>query len=234
LQAVILAGGLGTRLRPYTFFAPKPMLPLGDKPLMEHLVLQLSKTGITDILVTVSYLRKTIEDYFGDGDELGVKIRYVRTARPMGTAGQLKTVEPFVKRTFVVLYGDSLVEADIRKMIEFHRKKHALATLMLMPFRESMRYGFIETNDSDRVTNWREKPVVEGWINVGCYVMEPAFLKYIPADVMYSMNDAFNAAVKKGEPVFGFKAEGDFIDIGDKKSYINANAKFVERLGRIL
>jgi len=234
LQAVILAGGLGTRLRPYTFFAPKPMLPLGDKPLMEHLVLQLSKTGITDIIVTVSYLRKTIEDYFGEGDELGVKIRYVRTVSPRGTAGQLKTVESLVKDTFVVLYGDSLVEADIGKMIEFHRKNKALATLMLMPFRESMKYGFIETNSEDRVTNWREKPIVEGWINVGCYVMEPSFLKYIPSDVMYSMNDAFNAAVKKGEPVFGFKAEGDFIDIGDKKSYLSANTKFVDRLGRIL
>jgi len=234
LQAVILAGGLGTRLRPYTFFAPKPMLPLGDKPLMEHMVIQLSKTGITDILVTVSYLRKTIEDYFGNGQELGVHIRYVRTAKPMGTAGQLKTVERLVKESFVVLYGDSLVEADIGKMIEFHKKKKALATLMLMPFREPMKYGFIETDAEDRVTNWKEKPVVEGWINVGCYVMEPAFMKYIPAEVMYGMNDAFNAAVKKGEPVFGYKAEGDFIDIGDKKSYISANAKFVERLGRIL
>jgi mannose-1-phosphate guanylyltransferase len=115
LQAVILAGGLGTRLRPYTFFAPKPMLPLGDKPLMEHLIAQLSKTGIEDIIVTVSYLRKTIEDYFGSGDDLGVHIEYVRTLKPMGTAGQLKTVEPLVKGSFVVLYGDSLVEADIGK-----------------------------------------------------------------------------------------------------------------------
>jgi mannose-1-phosphate guanylyltransferase len=234
LQAVILAGGLGTRLRPYTFFAPKPMLPLGDKPLMEHLITQLSKTGIEDIIVTVSYLRKTIEDYFGEGDEMGVHIKYVRTSKPMGTAGQLKTVEPLVKGSFVVLYGDSLVEADIGKMIEFHKEKKALATLMLMPFRENMKYGFIESDEQDRVTNWREKPVVEGWINVGCYVMEPSFLKYIPEDVMYGMNDAFNAAVKKGEPIFAYKAEGDFIDIGDKKSYLSANAKFVDRLGRIL
>jgi mannose-1-phosphate guanylyltransferase len=210
------------------------MLPLGDRPLMEHLVIQLSKTGISDIIVTVSYLRRTIEDYFGKGDEWGVNIRYVRTSKPMGTAGQLKTVEALVKNSFVVLYGDSLVEADIGKMIEFHRKKKALATLMLMPFRESMKYGFIETDKGDRVTDWREKPVVEGWINVGCYVMEPGFLKYIPADVMYGMNDAFNAAVKRGEPIYGFKAEGDFIDLGDKQSYISANAKFVERLGRIL
>ncbi|MGA1974647.1 MAG: nucleotidyltransferase family protein [Conexivisphaerales archaeon] len=234
MQAVILAGGLGTRLRPYTFFAPKPMLPLGDRPLMEHIIAQLSKTGIEDIIITVSYLRKTIENYFGEGDDMGVHIQYVRTAKPMGTAGQLKTVEPLVKGSFVVLYGDSLVEADIGKMIEFHEQKKAMATLMLMPFRETMKYGFIETDGEDRMTNWREKPVVEGWINVGCYIMEPSFLKYIPSNVMYGMNDAFNAAVKKGERVFAFKAEGDFIDIGDKQTYLSANEKFVERLGRIL
>jgi mannose-1-phosphate guanylyltransferase len=105
---------------------------------------------------------------------------------------------------------------------------------MLMPFREALKYGFIESDDQDKVTNWREKPVVEGWINVGCYVMEPAFLKYIPSETMYGMNDAFNMAIKKGEPIFAYKCEGDFIDIGDKKSYLSANAKFVERLGRIL
>jgi mannose-1-phosphate guanylyltransferase len=234
MQAVILAGGLGTRLRPYTFFVPKPMLPLGDKPLMEHIIGQLTKAGIEDVIVTVSYLRKSIEDYFKDGEEWGVHIEYARTPKPMGTAGQLKTVERLVKGSFVVLYGDSLVEADIGKMVEFHRSKKAMATLMLMPFRESLRYGFIDSDEDGRMTNWREKPLVEGWINVGCYAMEPSFLKYIPADTMYGMNDAFNAALKKGEAIFTYRSEGDFLDIGDKKSYLAANSKFVERMGRIL
>jgi len=234
LQAVILAGGLGTRLRPYTLFVPKPMLPLGDKPLMEHILELLVRYDIKEVMVTVSYLRKTIEDYFGDGEDFGVSIRYVRTVRPMGTAGQLKTVEPYVKGSFVVLYGDSLIDADLSKMIQYHRDKKALATLMLMPYRESLTYGFIDSDEEGRVTAWREKPSVEGWINVGCYVMEPSFLKFIPAATMYGMNDAFNAALKKGERIFAYKAEGDFIDIGDKKSYIRANSRFVEKLGHIL
>lgn len=234
MQAVILAGGLGTRLRPYTFFVPKPMLPLGDRPLLEHIISLLSRHGVTDVIMTVSYLRKAIEDYFGEGDELGVKISYVRTARPMGTAGQLKTAEPYVKGSFFVLYGDSLVEADLTRFAEYHRAKGATATLMLMPYRETLRYGFIDTDEEGRMTQWREKPVVEGWINVGCYMMEPSFLQYIPGGTMYGMNDAFNAALKRGERIYAYKAEGDFIDIGDRKSYLAANSRFVERLGRIL
>ena len=110
LKAVILAGGMGTRLQPYTFFVPKPLLPLGDRPLIEHLILWLKKNGVQDYVISVSYLRKMIETYLGDGSELGVNVRYARSSSPLGIGGQLLNVKPLIKSTFYLLYGDSVFE----------------------------------------------------------------------------------------------------------------------------
>jgi mannose-1-phosphate guanylyltransferase len=233
MKVVILAGGLGTRLRPYTFFVPKPMLPLGEKPLLEHILLLLKEQGFDDIVITVSYLKKVIEDYFSDGKEIGVKIQYAESPRPMGTAGQLKTAEKFVEDSFLLLYGDSLVDTDFRKLVQYHREKKGIATILLMPYRETLRYGFIESDSEGRLLEWREKPAVEGWINVGCYVMEKKFMNYIPDNVMFGMDEAFRDASRKGEQIFTFKAEGDFIDIGDKKSYREAYERYLKKLGKI-
>jgi mannose-1-phosphate guanylyltransferase len=233
MKAVVLAGGLGTRLRPYTFFAPKPMLPLGDKPLLEHILTSLRGQGFKEVVITVSYLRKVIEDYFGSGRELGLNIQYARSSRPMGTGGQLRTAEKFIDGQFLLLYGDSFVDADLGKLVEYHNSKRGIATILLMPYRETLRYGFIDSDADGRLLNWREKPAVEGWINVGCYVMEKRFLDYIPSDTMYGMDEAFREALKKGEEVYTYKSEGDFIDIGDKKSYQAAYEKYLQKLGRI-
>lgn len=233
MKAVILAGGLGTRLRPYTFFVPKPMLPLGERPLLEHILLLLKAQGFTDVVITVSYLRKVIEDYFGNGREIGLNIQYARSNRPMGTAGQLRTAERFIDDSFLLLYGDSLVDTDFRSFVEYHKRKGGIATILLMPYREMLKYGFIDSDEEGRLLQWREKPAVEGWINVGCYVMEKKFLDYIPAETMYGMDEAFREAMKKGEVVYTYKAEGDFIDIGDKKSYQAAYEKYLQKLGRI-
>ncbi|MDG6939777.1 MAG: nucleotidyltransferase family protein [Nitrososphaerota archaeon] len=234
MKAVILAGGLGTRLRPYTFFAPKPMLPLGDRPLLEHILLGLKDHGFTDAVITVSYLRRAIEDYFRDGSDLGMKIEYVRSDGPMGTGGQLKTVEGRVDDRFLLVYADMYVEADFRKLVEFHESKKGLATVLVMPYRETLKYGFLDSDDQGRLVDWREKPEFKGWINVGCYVMEKRFLDYIPAGKMFGMDEAFRLAMKAGEPIYLHRSEGDFVDIGDKKSYMAAYNKYLQKLGRIL
>jgi len=128
VKAVILAGGLGTRLQPYTTFIPKPMLPLGEKPLLEHLIEWTRKNGIKSIVLCVSYLKKAIEDYFEDGSRFGVKIEYAVSNRPLATAGQLKTAEKFVDDTFVCMYGDTIFDFNLRNMIKQHlqKKKHLL------------------------------------------------------------------------------------------------------------
>ncbi|MEM3437099.1 MAG: nucleotidyltransferase family protein [Nitrososphaerales archaeon] len=234
LKAVILAGGLGTRLHPYTFFMPKPMLPLGDKPVLEHLISWLYNNDIRDIVICVSYLRKIIEDYFKDGKELGVKINYARTNTPMGTAGQLKSAEKFIDGTFLCVYGDSIYDFNVKDMIDFHHRRKALATIALIPYKTTLKYGFIDVGKNGLVKKWREKPTIEGLINIGCYIMEPRFLDYVPNDTRFGMNLAFENAMKKGEKIYGYNTKGGFIDIGDKKGYIRVYKEYLSKLGNIV
>ena len=234
MQAVILAGGLGTRLRPYTLFLPKPMLPLAERPILEHLLEWLRKNNVSDVTLCVGYLRRIIEEYFEDGKELGVSINYARTNRPLGTAGQLKSAESLLKGRFICLYGDSIINFNLKDAIKFHEKKQSIATIVLMEYKTHLRYGFIDLNGEGRVKAWREKPEVKGMINVGCYIMEKSFLKYIPKEKMYGMDIAFRNAIDAGEEVYGFPTKGTFMDIGDKKSYASAYEKYLNELGKIL
>lgn len=233
-KAVILAGGLGTRLRPYTLFVPKPMLPLGDRPVLEHIIEWLKKFGIGEIVISVGYLKKIIEDHFQDGSDLDVRISYSRSSRPMGTAGQLKAAEGLLDRSFVCVYGDSLFDFDLQATIDFHRKRKATATMAVMEYKTLLRYGFIDLNGEGRVEGWREKPEIKGLINIGCYVMERKFLDYIPAGVMCGMDIAFRNALSAREPIYGYPVQGDFIDIGDRKAYDAAQEKYLSKLGTIL
>lgn len=234
LKAVVLAGGLGTRLRPYTLFMPKPMLPLGDKPVLEHLMVWLHNNKIDDIVVCVGYLRRIIEEYFRNGKELGVRIAYARASRPMGTAGQLKSAEKLVHSTFFCVYGDSVYDFDINDMVKLHKKKNALATIALIKYKTRLKYGFIELDEEHAVAKWNEKPNFEGLINIGCYVMEPSFLNYIPKDTMFGMNFAFERAIRAKESIYGYVIKGDFIDIGDRRSYWEAYKKYLGKIGEIL
>ncbi len=189
MKAVILAGGLGTRLQPYTFFIPKPMLPLGNKPLLEYIIDWLKNAGdINHIVICVSYLHRTIEDYFEDGNRFGVKIEYARSERPLATAGQLKTAEKLLEDdSFVCIYGDSIYEFNLGKMIRQHKDSKAFVTMALLQYSTKLKYGFIDVNGQDRITSWREKPEISGLINIGSYIMEPRFLKIIPKSASFGM-----------------------------------------------
>ena len=235
MKAIILAGGLGTRLQPYTFFIPKPMLPLGNKPLLEHIIewLKNDDNNIDHIIICVSYLHRTIEDYFEDGSRLGIKIEYARSDRPLATAGQLLTAKRFIDDTFVCVYGDSIYEFSLREMINEHDRLEAFTSMALLSYKTRLKYGFIDINGNNRVTSWNEKPEIKGLINIGCYVMEPEFIELIPSSNSYGMDDAVRKALDMKKLVNGFKIESGFIDIGDKKSYLQTYKKYVERLGKI-
>lgn len=236
MKAIILAGGLGTRLQPYTFFIPKPMLPLGNKPLLEHIIEWLRNdddNNIDHIIICVSYLHRTIEDYFEDGSRLGIKIEYARSDRPLATAGQLLTAKKFIDETFVCVYGDSIYEFSLGEMIKEHDRLDAFISMALLPYKTRLKYGFINLNGNNRVTAWNEKPEIRGLINIGCYVMEPEFIDLIPSSNAYGMDDAVRKALDMKKLVNGFKIESGFIDIGDKKSYLQTYKKYVERLGKI-
>ncbi len=233
MKAVILAGGLGTRLQPYTTFLPKPMLPLGEKPLLEHLIEWVSSNGISDIVLCVSYLKRTIEDYFEDGNRFGVRVQYATANRPLATAGQLKTAQDLIDGTFVCMYGDSIFDFGLRDMIGLHEKSRSLITIGTYLYKSRIRYGVIDTADGGRVTSWNEKPEISADINMGCYVMEPEVFRYIPENVPYGMDSVVKNAISDGKPVGSFLIKDGFIDIGDKTSYQKANQKFLDRLGKI-
>ena len=232
MKAVILAGGLGTRLQPYTTFLPKAMLPLGDKPLLEHLITWVKKNKITSIVICVSYLRKTIEDYFEDGSKFGVKIQYAVAQRPLATAGQLKTAQEYMHETFVCVYGDSIFDFNLKNMIDYHMRKRPAVTMALAGYKTKLKYGFIETDKNDKVTEWKEKPEITGNINIGCYVMEPSVFKVIPPDKPIGMDDVIRKVMTKNK-VMGYVIKNGFMDIGDKNSYRQAYKHFLEKLGQI-
>ena len=233
MKAVILAGGLGTRLQPYTTFLPKPMLPLGEKPLLEHLIDWNRKNGVKSIVLCVSYLRKTIEDYFEDGKRFGVDIEYAISNRPLATAGQLKTAEDFIDDSFVCMYGDSIFDFSLRNMIKQHLQKKSFVTMSLYEYKTNLPYGVIQTAKNGKVTRWDEKPEIKANINIGCYAMEPGVFDYIPKNKSYGMDDVVRKAISKKKLVSSFITKKGFIDIGDKASYRKAYQQFLEKLGKI-
>ncbi|MDG6956520.1 MAG: nucleotidyltransferase family protein [Nitrososphaerota archaeon] len=219
----MLAGGLGTRLRPYTFLLPKPMLPVGPKPIMEHILDWLKKWGVDDVVVSTGYLGKMLQEYFGSGEDWGMNIAYATSPRPLGTAGQLKAAESKIKGRFVCVYGDQLLDFDLKEALEFHLRKKATATMVLMKYSTELKYGFMETDKEGRLTEWKEKPTISGYINVGCYIMEKSFLRFITPGRVYEMNDAFKEAKAAGARLYAVKVDGTFKDIGDRKSFRDAN-----------
>ena len=233
MKSVILAGGLGTRLQPYTTFMPKPMLPLGEKPLLEHVIEWNRRNGIRSIVLCVSYLRKTVENYFEDGSNFGVDIEYASSTKPLATAGQLKTAERFLDDSFVCMYGDSIFDFSLRAMVRQHRRRGSFITMGIYGYRTNIQYGVVKTSKAGRVTGWDEKPEISADINMGCYVMEPGVLSYIPRGRPYGMDRVVRRAISQKRQVDGFLAKRGFIDIGDKASYRRAYQQFYQKLGKI-
>jgi len=233
VKAVILAGGLGTRLEPYTTFLPKPMLPLGKKPILEHQIDWIKKNGIKSIVLCVSYLRKTIEDYFEEGKRFGVSIEYATSNKPLATAGQLKTAEDFVDDTFVCMYGDSIFDFSLRNMIKQHVKKKAFVTMSLNEYKTNLPYGVIKTSKTGKVLSWNEKPEIKANVNMGCYIMESDVLSLIPKNKPYGMDDVIKKAINRKKLVTSFISKKGFIDIGNISSYKKAYQDYVQKLGKI-
>ena len=230
MKAVILAGGLGTRLLPLTKKTPKPMLLLGKKPILEHLIDWTRKNGVKSVVLCVSHLRKNIEDYFEDGKKFGVNIEYAVSNKPLSTAGQLKTAEDFIDDTFVCIYGDSIFDFSLRSMIKQHVKKKAFVTMSLNEHKTNLPYGVIETSKAGKVLSWNEKPEIKANINMGCYVMEPEIMGFIPKNKPYGMDDLIKKAMNKKKLVSSFITKKGFTDIGNKSSYEKARQDYNQKL----
>ncbi len=209
------------------------MLAVGAKPIMEHIVDWLRANDMKDIVIATGYLGRKIEHYFGDGGDFGVRLQYARSDRPLGHAGQLKSAEGLLGESFLCLYGDAILNFDLMKLLEFHRRKRAFVTMALMKYETQMKYGVISTNADGRISAWKEKPAISNDINVGCYVMEKGFLDYIPRNQVYGMKEAFISAMKDKRAVYALRVKGEFTDIGDLEAHEAADREYIERYGKV-
>ncbi len=229
MKAVIIAGGLGVRLRPLTNKKPKPMLPLDKKPLLEHLIKWIKKNGIIDIVLCVSYLHETIEKYFEDGSKFGVNIEYAVSKKPLATAGQLKTAQKFIDDTFVCVYGDSIFNFNLKNMINEHKKKKSFVTMGLYEYKTHLKYGVIDTKNNGKVSAWNEKPEIKVKINMGCYVMESKILNFIPKNKPYGMDNVIKKLIADRFAINSVLVKKGFIDVGDKKTYEKLRLEYRKR-----
>lgn len=228
MKAIIMAGGEGSRLRPLTCDLPKPMVPLANRPMMEHIVALLKHYGFTDIGVTLQYLPEQIENYFGDGRQFGVKMQYFIEDSPLGTAGSVKNSGDFLDETFIVISGDALTDFNLQKAVDFHRQKGGIATLVLTSVETPLEYGVVITGGDGRITRFLEKPawgeVFSDTVNTGIYILEPEVLDFIPENEKFDFSqDLFPLLMAKGYALYGYIAEGYWCDIGNLKQYHEAH-----------
>lgn len=224
MKAVIMAGGMGTRLRPITCNIPKPMVPLIHKPVMEYSIELLRKYGITQIAVTVHYLPEVIKEYFIDGEKYGVQLYYFDEITPLGTAGSIKNAEKFLDERFIVISGDGLTDFDLRKGVQFHEEKQALATIFMKEVDSPENFGVIKTNRNGEVVRFYEKPnkkkLFSNMVNTGIYVLEPEIFHYLPKDIPIDFSkNVFPKLLREKKPLYGFHAEGYWSDVGCLSSY---------------
>ncbi len=226
LTAVVMAGGSGTRLRPLTDDRPKPMLPMGDRPLLEHIVDRLRMAGIRRLNITRHYKGNVIEDHFGDGRDFGVDIRYVDEKKPLGTAGALSLMEAS-DEPLLVINGDIVTNVDLRAMLDFHGEHRADMTVAVRQQEFTIPYGVVEM-DGVELVGILEKPTDRHMINAGIYLLSAGVSRQVPAGQHYDMTDLIQDLISKGLTVIGFPIQEYWIDIGQPEDYQKAQAD-VER-----
>ncbi|HEX8919486.1 MAG TPA: sugar phosphate nucleotidyltransferase [Chloroflexota bacterium] len=228
MKAVVMAGGEGSRLRPLTLGRPKPMVPLVNRPMLEHILLLLKRHGITDVILTVQYMANYIQNQIGDGSDFGMSVTYSVEEHPLGTAGSVRQAEEFLKDTFLVISGDALTDFDLSAVIAFHQKCRAMATLTLYRVANPLEYGVVVTGEGGRIQQFQEKPswsdVVTDTINTGIYVLEPSIFEYYSRDQVFDFSkDLFPMLLKDEKPLYGYIAEGYWTDVGSLEEYVRAS-----------
>jgi mannose-1-phosphate guanylyltransferase/phosphomannomutase len=228
MKAVIMAGGEGTRLRPLTSNQPKPMLPLANRPMMEHIVRLLKEHGFDEIVVTLAFLPQAIRTYFGDGSEFGVRMVYATEETPLGTAGSVLNARQELTERFLVISGDVLTDFDLSEIVKFHDESKALATIGLKAMENPLEFGIVITRDDGSIERFLEKPtwgqVFSDTINTGIYVLEPEIFDAIPAGESSDFSgDVFPKLLADGASLYGYVAEGYWEDVGNLEAYIRAH-----------
>ena len=226
MKGVILAGGKGMRLRPLTCNSPKPMLPLLEKPVLEYNIELLKRHGIHEIAITVQYMGAVIQKYFGDGSKWGVKLHYFEDSPPLGTAGSIKQAEEFLDEPFVVISGDALTDFSLSKGIEFHQCRDRMVTMFVKEVDHPLSFGVVVMNEECEVIRYIEKPswneVISNVVNTGIYIMNPDIFSYIPPQQFCDFSHHVFPLLANKEALFGYVAEGYWLDIGTFEQYRQA------------
>ncbi len=228
MRAVLMAGGSGTRLRPLTCDLPKPMVPILNRPIAEHIINLLKRHHITEVVATLHYLPDVLRDYFQDGSDFGVQMTYaVEEDQPLGTAGCVKNIAELLDETFLVISGDSITDFDLTAAIEFHKQNKSKATLILTRVPNPIEFGVVITDEQHRIRRFLEKPstseIFSDTVNTGIYILEPEVLEYLPSHIECDFSkDLFPLLLEKDEPMYGYVAEGYWCDVGHLDAYREA------------
>lgn len=233
MKAVVMAGGEGTRLRPLTCYHPKPMVPVVNRPVVEHIIELLRNHGITEIILTLHYLAEEVVTYLGDGSDFGVSITYSVEDEPLGTAGSVKQVEHLLTEPFLIISGDALTDLNLSEIVAFHQSNRAIATLTLVRVENPLEFGVVIVDEEGKVRRFLEKP---GWgevfsdtVNTGIYVIDPAVFKLMQTNKVYDWSkDIFPVLLAKSERLFGYVANGYWCDIGNLQQYRQAQYDVLE------
>ena len=228
MKAIILVGGEGTRLKPLTIGTPKPVVPVANRPFLDHVIARLGRSGVNGVILATGYLPDVIEGRLRHGGDHGVELAYSVEQAPLGTAGAVKLAEGHVDGTFAVLNGDTFSDLDLRGMVAFHRSRGAAATIALSWVADPSAFGVVEAGDDGRVRRFIEKPppghATSQWINAGVYVLEPEVLGLVPSDEPYMFERGlFPSLLERGDPVYGFRHPGYWLDMGTPGKYLQLN-----------
>lgn len=236
MKAVLLVGGEATRLRPLTLNTVKAMVPILNRPFLEHMIQYLKSHGVDDIVLAMCHLPGQIERYFDDGARCGVRLTYVLEESPRGTAGAVKNAEGYLDDLFLVFNGDIFTDIDLTAMLAFHRDKKAKVTIALTPVEDPSSYGVIETGPDGRVKRFVEKPPREeastNLINAGIYIIDREVVRHIPPNTHYMFeHHLYPDLLAKGVPIYGYRSDAYWIDIGTPEKYFQLNCDLLEGRG---
>lgn len=243
VKTVIMAGGKGTRLRPLTFTRPKPMIPLVNRPIMQYTVERLNRFGFRDIVMTLNYMSNRVKNYFKDGSSLGVNIDYSVEDSPLGTGGSVKKAKKYIDDTFIVLSGDVITDVNMTDVLNFHRDKGALATLVLTRVKDPTHFGIAEIDRDQKITSYLEKPsreeIFSNIANTGIYVFEPEIFDFFDSseeEVDFS-HEIFPRLIAEDSKMYGYLFNGYWNDVGRPETYLKAtydilNQKIKQKLYR--
>jgi len=224
-KVILMVGGLGSRLRPLTDDLPKPLLEVGNKPILETIIGNFSKYGFKDIILSVNYKSQMIEDHFGDGSTFGVKIKYVHEDKRMGTAGALSLMKEALTEPFFVMNGDLLTNVNFEHMLEYHLNNQSIATMGVREYDFQVPYGVVNINDH-QIISIEEKPVHKFFVSGGMYILDPSVLSYIPNDTFYDMPTLFEKLIENEQKSISFPIREYWLDIGRMSDFEQANSEY--------